>query len=277
MRLAGILIFLAHVAMGQPTVHAYDDERFVLRVKQIDEFIERFNNTDQTSLKEYLRANYQQEITREELVLSLFDKDSAPDEETVRRFIGDVTNHHRPPYLSFYDRDWYAKVVCRADYQGQPTSFDLVMAVTTNQADNSVNWAIRSVRAEFIDVLGGVNFNTLLPPNGHGTNFLELRRIFSNPTQYADPAQPSQNAMNQLLQLAQQGTLVFGGVQEVTYHFLQLNRWIMKVKEFDRTVASHGWLISQLISATTEEKEAYLQDQLYLSPEEIHAYERTSN
>ena len=261
------LLLTTGVVYGQETVALYNAERFAFQVKQIEEFIERFNNTDKTLIKQYLRTHYQQEVSREDLVLSLFDHaDREWKEEETRQFLEEVVDNNEPPYLSFYDHDWYAKVICQANYLGQNTSFDLVMGVITNPEDSTVNWEVRSLHADFMDAHEEVHFSTLLPPNGHGTNFLGLRRIFMDPLHYVDSTRSENNAMNRLLQLAQRDALEFTGVKAVSYHFLQLHHWIIRVEEFDRKEANNGWLISDLIPADAEEKQAYRHQQLYLDP-----------
>lgn len=260
-----VLLFSTSISYGQEVATSYNAERFAFQVKQIEEFIERFNDTDEALIKQYLRMHYQQEVSRKDLVLSLFDHtDRKWENEETQRFVEEVVYQDSSHQLSFYDHDWYAKVECQANYLGQDTSFDLVLSVLTNPEDSTVNWEVRSLNAEFIDTPGDVHFGTLLPPNGHGTNFLGLRRIFMDPTRYLDSVQSGENAMNRLLQLAQHDTLQFTGVKDVSYHFLQLHHWILRVEEFDRKEANNGWLISDLIPADAKEKEAYLHRHLYI-------------
>ncbi|MEK6478373.1 hypothetical protein WJR50_12595 [Catalinimonas sp. 4WD22] len=262
-----ILIVFANVALGQGMIQQYDRENFAMQVKQIDEFIERFNNTDSTLVKKYLKEQYDLEVSRKDLVLSLFDLQSKNwDQQQIKQFLEDVVYSSKPPYLSFYDRNWYANVECSADYQGQAISFELVMSTVTNPKKGTVNWVIRSLNASDIDFCGSFDFNTLLPPNGHGTNFLELRRMFTNPKNYYDHTQPEENLMNQMLQMAAQGDLEFLGVKNIAYHFLQLDRWIIRVEEIEQsnTDTISGWLIRALIQANEEEKEKYLYNHLYI-------------
>lgn len=261
-----VLFFWGHSALSQGSIGAYDNEQFAFQVKQIDEFIERFNNADHTLIKKYLDERYDLEVSRRELVLSLFDINelNSTDKQQVASFIDDVVNSKKPPYLSFYDQDWFAKAHCSADYRGNDVTFDIVLAVKVNPKKETVNWEIKSLNMAAMDFHGDFVFNSLLPPSGHGTNFLELRRMFASPASYYDHSQSESNPMNHLLLMAEKGGFEFKGVKDVSYHFLQLNDWIVEVEEYDRKENNSGWLISKLFSADAEKKQSYLEKNLYI-------------
>lgn len=254
-------------AFCQGSVGTYDSEKFAFQVKQIDEFIDRFNNADHTLIKKYLDDRYDLQVSREDLVLSLFDinKLNSTNKQKVANFIEDVVNGKEPPYLNFYDQDWYAKAKCLADYQGKDIIFDIVLAVKVNPEQETVNWELKSLSIDDMGYSGDISFTSLLPPSGHGTNFLELRRMFSSPGSYYDHSKSEENPINQLLLMAEKGDFVFKGVREVSYHFLQLEHWIVEVKEYDRKENNSGWLISNLLSASRDEKIRYLQKTLFIN------------
>ncbi|MEM9673041.1 MAG: hypothetical protein ACFB15_06595 [Cyclobacteriaceae bacterium] len=267
MRILLLLLIAASPIQGQDLIKAYDDENFAFQVKLVDEFIERFNNTDSTLIKKYLKEEYNLEVDRHDLIVSLFNfTDKNWDKALIANFLNDVLQTSQPPYLSFYDQNWYAKVVCLADYKAKPVSFELILSIEYDQESSTVNWAIRSLNSEDLGLCGNFDFSKLLPPNAHGNHFLELRRVFATPEKYYDSAQGADNLMNRLLRLSQQKELVFQGVKDVSYHFLQIDEWIFEVEEFERNEENSGWLISELIKAEASQKEEYLFKQLYIKP-----------
>jgi len=267
MRIFLLLLIATSPIQGQDLIRSQDDENFAFQVKLVDEFIERFNNTDSTLIKKYLKEEYNLEVGRHDLIVSLFNfTDKEWDKALISNFLSDVLETSQPPYLSFYDQDWYAKVVCLADYRAKPVSFELVLSVQHDQASSTVNWAIRSLNSEDLGLCGNFDFSKLLPPNAHGNHFLELRRVFANPEKYYDTTQADSNLMNKLLGLAQQKELDFQGVKDVSYHFLQIDEWILEVEEFERNEENSGWLINELFKANASEKEKYLLNQLYIKP-----------
>ena len=267
MRILLFLLIATSPIQGQDLIKAYDDENFAFQVKLVDEFIERFNNTDSTLIKKYLKEEYNLEVDRHDLIVSLFNFSGKEwNKELIANFLNDVLQTSQPPYLSFYDTEWYAKVVCLANYKMKPISFELILSVQYDQTSSTVNWAIRSLNSEALGLCGNFEFSKLLPPSAHGNHFLELRRVFASPEKYYDPKQDNNNLMNKLLRLAQRNELVFQGVKDVSYHFLQIDKWILEVEEFERNMENSGWLISELVKADASEKEKYLLKQLYLKP-----------
>ncbi|MDF9798770.1 Fe-S-cluster formation regulator IscX/YfhJ [Catalinimonas alkaloidigena] len=267
MRLLLSLVLITNCAMGQNTPMHFDDENFAYQVKQVDEFIERFNNTNETLIKSYLKDRYNLEVSREELVASLFDFSKKDwNKQQIEQFLEDVVYQTDPPYISFYDQGWYAKVVCKGRYDRKNVYFSLIMSVKHDLDNETVNWVINSIDADFLRIHGEVTNDMILPPNSHGTDFLELKRIFNSPELYIDRSRSNENPVNKLLQSVRQGKLQYMHVDNVSYHFMQLDNWIFKVEEFDRQEKNNGWLISELYTADQAEKDRYLSSQLYILP-----------
>ncbi len=266
MKLLMGLLLMAHITLGQNTPMHFDDENFAYKVKQVDEFIERFNNTNETLIKDYLKDRYQLEVSREQLVISLFDASNPGwNREQVSQFLEDVVHQKEPPYLSFYDQDWYAKVICEGVYKEEKVNFTLVLSIKNNAHKDAVNWGINSMEATFMGLSGDVDSDIVLPPNSHGTDFLELKHIFSAPQDYMGQAGDKSSPINKLLKSMAKRELAFKQVKKVSYHFMQLDHWIFKVEEFDRMEKNNGWLISELLPAGTAEKAKYLKSQLFIS------------
>lgn len=263
----GFFLLFAGNATGQ--VAPFDEEVFAYRVKQIDEFIERFNDTDETLIKQYIKDRYQTDITREELIISLFDLSRKDwNQELVIRFLEDVVQASPPPYLSFYDADWYALVVCEGLYHGKRVTFDLTLGVNYYKETQAASWMVKGFHADFLDMPGEVHAGVALNPSSHGTDFVELIHIFTSPEKYrVDTPQVSHPAaLSYLLKEVQQKNFAFKHVTHITYHFLQLTNWIMRVQEFSKREVNAGWLISELLPADLHDKEKYCQEVLHLTP-----------
>src|SRR5690606_9655863 len=108
-------IFFLAFFFGASPLFAQHYERefetfFSWEVKQIDEFIERFNNTDKTLIQEYhKKVDPGKEINRERLIKSLFNAENRSwNFNDISTFIQKVNNDDQPVFLDFYDEDWYA-------------------------------------------------------------------------------------------------------------------------------------------------------------------------
>ncbi len=263
----GLFLLFAGNLIGQ--IIPFDEEVFAYRVKQIDEFMERFNDTDETLIKKYIKERYQADITREELIINLFDLSRRDwKQEVVIRFLEDVVQASPPPYLSFYDADWYALLVCEGLYHGKRVTFDLTLGVNYEEETQAASWMVKGFYADFLDMPGEAPTGVALNPSSHGTDFIELIHIFASPEKFmADSPPVSQPAaLSYLMKEVAQKNFQFKHVIHITYHFLQLTNWIMKVEEFSKRDTNAGWLISELLPAGQHDKEKYCLEVLHLTP-----------
>ena len=129
-----LIWLLAFVTCQSAFSQIFQDEvtaNFAYQVKQIDEFIERFNNKDKTLIKQYVqKLDTAAKFKRENLIKSLFNaSDTSWKKEEIMRFIGQVTDANKPTYLNFFDNHWYAEVNCAAIYKGKPTPITLILKI----------------------------------------------------------------------------------------------------------------------------------------------------
>ncbi len=80
------------------------NDNFAFKVKQIDEFIDRFNNAQSTLIKRYVREHYAVDsLSRASLIVSLFNqKDTTWNEANVRAFVEEVTRETFPQSTFVY-------------------------------------------------------------------------------------------------------------------------------------------------------------------------------
>lgn len=70
------VLSIIHFNLASQIISHYDNEPFAFRVKQLDEFFERFNFENKALITSYIRENYPQaNITRQGLLYSLFDRE----------------------------------------------------------------------------------------------------------------------------------------------------------------------------------------------------------
>ncbi len=77
LRIISTLIFMLSVRLvcGQ-SLSFLSDDNFAFKVKQIDEFMERFNSVESTPIRRYVRERYTLDsISQASLVLSLFNQE----------------------------------------------------------------------------------------------------------------------------------------------------------------------------------------------------------
>lgn len=264
--LVGIVFLLGRTTLCAQSLHFSDNENFAFKVKQIDEFMDRFNAVADTPIQQYVREQYAVDsLPRASLVLSLFDReDTTWNEPRVREFVTDVARSSA--VLDFYDGGWYAELDCTGRYRGQEEQFTLVLSLEVLRHGRGSKWVIEGVSADFLQLGYSKDHRRALNPGSYGTDFMGLVDALqdtANVRNYLSTrTQPSQLLLffNELCE----GQLQFEQVRDITYHFLQIDNWIFKVRDFNRDVANSGWLISDLVKVTDVQKLQYREKILYL-------------
>jgi hypothetical protein len=262
---------LAHNAKGQVIESNSNRERnFVFEVKQIDEFIERFNNDNDGFLVNYIKRNYDDiKIDRKALIANLFNrKVSIWKKNDLDEFSGFVTNEAKPLYLDFDADNWYAEALSRFLYNGKVIDVVIILRIKKEQ-NGGTKWMIVCAYSKMIACTKRPanyrirnNYSKFLSSMSHATNFISLSSALSdmsNIHDYLDDnflrSPSSQGFLTALLSKK----LRFQYVRKIKYHFLQVDNWIFTVERFQRESVNSGWLISNLYKASDKDKKAYTQ------------------
>ena len=99
-----------------------------------------------------------------------------------------------------------------------------------------------------------------LNPISHTTNFIGLSRAFRDKEHirdYLDMNFMSSPRSLAFLKALLDGSLHYGYVKGIRYHFLDVDGWVFTVSYFQREEANSGWLISGLTRADEDQKTAY--------------------
>lgn len=240
---------------------------FAFKVKQIDEFFDRFNfDTARFGyLIDILEVQRpEKEINREEILKGLFNrKDTLWNLPEVMNFVDQTVNDTAPLRLSFYDEKWYAEIACIFEYKGRSYPADLVLR-NHHIGNNRSYWVITAVKADFLAIPDTVSQMKFLNPSIQGTNFLAIKdalRDHVNVRNYL-PVNHTQDLLSVFAHAVYSGDLMLKEKHGIKYHFLQLNDWIFTVEYYNRDDLNAGWLISELIRADASFKKKYSLEQL---------------
>lgn len=241
---------------------------FAWEVKQVDEFIERFNNEQSSFINEYLKENkFASHMTRERMIKSLFNaKGAGWNYQQINDFIKQVTNSSKPQYLDFKGDNWFAKVSCRATYNGQPCVAVLILKMVTSASGGS-KWVIADMK--FSDK-SRVAFNALntsnilscpppddpsafLSPMSHATGFMDIDLVTQSPKNIGNFVINSNDRsknMTFFIDACLKNNFKISQVTNVTYSFLQIKGWRIEIKQFNRHSLNSGWLINKLVKTS---------------------------
>lgn len=268
--------FVSTVTLGQDIMFPYQ-ENFAWQVKQIDEFMDRFNNSDYTPIRRYLKQEYNiDEVSRLDIVRSLFNTEKQDwNREQVVQFLNHVNDTVPPPYLDFYDHDWFAELNCSGEYNDERVDFTLILSLQVDEATRASRWIINSAQGNFLpsdssNLAFGVDStydaSKTLNPASFGTDFMALVDALKDTANLEGYVVPKNinRPLVAFMNLLHQRDLIFKQVNHITYHFLQVDNWIFQVQDFHRESTNSGWLINSLMAATEDEKHQYRKRVLHL-------------
>lgn len=263
-----IFIFCFSTAARSQMLHQDDvfeklPERYVHQIKQLDHFIERFNNR---SGKQGFRFAVpdQQTIQRDEAIASVFNHHLLNNSnfkrnalEFIKQVIGSAS------YLSFYDKEYYATVDCKVMYRDKLKDLQLTMGLE-GDASNGSRWVIVGARADFLAIEKSES-DRIIPPSNHEVDFTGLISLFNeNKNDVINYASEdyTPNQLDILFYVIENNDIKLLNTSLPTYHFLQVDGWIFTVDFFNRDATNSGWLISSLKKAKPDEVSTYKQDKL---------------
>lgn len=237
-----------------------------MRVTSIESFIKRFNYEEDILGNALGKTEVTGQFVNErnQYILSLLDYErfrvaSGAEKEKIIEFVKTINSTSQQVKLDFYDENWFAEVELDILYKKKPKVITLILK-NEESAPRTSHWAIQSVRADFLDVKGSPKDSThIIPPNSHGTDFIGLPVIFADKEFIGNYTSEDHefDLMSVFLYAVKTGEIEFKMARKVTYHFLQIKDWIIKVKEFNRENSNSGYLVSELIKADNPNKDQY--------------------
>ena len=268
------ICFLLGLSMAQGQV-VYDwenrAENFHYRVKNIEFFIDRFNNQPEGSGSAHA-ANPKDTAAcisfmkeRDMKIFSLFDlgrinKTDQNLKQQINTFFRDINSPYDPKFLRFVDTYWYAELTMSVLAGGHPKNLRCIMQVVP-LGGGAIGWAIKSFNSAELDINERFHTNKLsFAPSVNGTDFMGVRLALNDHDwtngKIGKPEMPYSATLQQL----SDGKLKVESIGKITYHFLQLDGWIMTVNYVNRESKNSGWLLDVLKPATVQDKVKYLKD-----------------
>jgi hypothetical protein len=231
----------------------------VLQVKQLDEFVNRFNYK-QDFYGNKIIPQFTQQFPRDKYISLLFNnqdkrifQNSAEYFGMIDHFIKDVTKGDGQ-YIAKYSTQTYAVAQCMLIYKGKKVKATLILnrEVTKSYA----KWVIRKVDATFLNLSQKGEATGSLPPNSHETDFISLKKALDKKNNFSSIVQKQfvYNQLSTFLYLISTGELKFEYVEKTKYLVLDIPNWAIAVQEYKRDSENSGWLISNITKQDAELK-----------------------
>lgn len=248
-----------------------DDGRLAASTKQLNQFFRRFNAEESPSgvIRYYPGDSlYHNVPLRQGFIQILFDNQTSPISKDLKtQFVNTVLSSTYPQYINFHREGWISEVQAEFIYKGKIEKVNLILKL---QAEGlGFEWVIDAVSFEpfknlFNKPVG--NEKSFLHPLSHELGFMNLRRAFQDskfPEAYTETSYKP-DYLTLFLYEMKLGNLRFQTVNDVRFHFFQIEGWYFEVNQFNRPGFNTGWLISNLVKLNPGDKETiqkYIYDQ----------------
>ena len=278
------LWLLQSIAYGQ-LMYDWENraENFHYRVKNIEFFIDRFNNQPEGSGSAHA-ANPKDTAAclafmkeRDFKLYSLFDlnrinKKDEKLKQKINAFFRDINSPYQPKFLRFEDMYWYAELMLTVHTKGQQKKLRCILQIVP-LGNGALGWVIRSFHSTELMIEERFRSNLLFfPPSINGTDFMGVRLALNDPEWMGvrlalnDPEWTKEKSGKPelsnsiILKQLSEGQLKIEAISRITYHFLQLEGWIITVNYVNRESKNSGWLMDLLQPATRQEKVNYIKE-----------------
>lgn len=257
-RILTILLTLWSIQINAQTIHDLNSE-FAAQVKSIDEFICRFNGTeDNQEIKN-------DSAWRKNNILSLFDfqmNHNGLSESDFKKLIVSFLNRTIESHtkLKITDANIWAEAKSSIKINGRKKDITLILKSETYK-ENRVRWAIAGVKG-LVDagIIDTTNY-CVISPVEHEIHFMTLDEIFSNRNTAIMGYRSKDAVIDELsvfLTLAMTGNMEFDMVDKLTIHCLEVPGYAFTINEQVRRGNNSGWLITSLTTLNDNEKEQYI-------------------
>jgi hypothetical protein len=264
-----LLVIFNNLSYSQTIINPGNpnEKIFLLRIKQFNEFVDRFN------YKTDFRGNsvdsvFMSQIPREKMINFLFDqKDPRIDPsgknysknyiEEKAEFINEVVLNNLKIYK--YSGNIIAEAKSRILFKGIPHTIKIFLSQEI-EGNDKVKWVILDVRGDVFNFLQTDTANIrFIPPSSNETDFINLKRALEDidHLQYYSYKGYNPDYLIVFYYMLNSGLVKFDYVEEVIYHIIDLPGWCLKVKEFNRNEMNSGWLISD-VTKNSYQKISYL-------------------
>lgn len=249
-----------------------DETKLYAQTKQVNQFFRRFNGEEDEKGERYYPDDkqYRNVKLRKKYLGILFDEANAGISPGLKnQFAKDVLDKSDPEVLNFHGPDWFCEV--RTTFTLNGKNLPVILFMELENAQLGSKWVISHVHTDaFIQAFkrDTSKVGRFLHPLSHELDFMNLRKAFLNPdsvSQYVSKHfTPDQLSL--FLYEIQKANLKFKTVEDVKFHFFQIDGWYFELSEFNRAGYNTGWLISNLVKLQTATDKNVLRKYLYHEP-----------
>ena len=262
-------LILLSLSLQAQLVDEDDESKLYAANKQVNQFFRRFNGEEDEKGERYYPKDklYRSEKLRKKYIGILFDANNAGITPELKvEFTKDVIDKEKPGILNFHGGNWFSEVHTLFLMNGKEVPITLFMELEKHH--QGTRWVISKVYADIFRPSferDTVKVGKFLHPLSHELDFMNLRKAFSNPDSVSQYTLKKfvPDHLSVFLYEIKKGNLKFKTVQEVKFHFFQIDGWYFELSQFNRPGYNTGWLISNLVKIKNESEKNLLRKYVY--------------
>lgn len=259
-----------HLSAEAQIVNEMEDEsRLYAQSKQVNQFFRRFNGEEDEKGDRYYPADklYRSDKLRRQYLRVLFDESNRDISSSLKtEFVKDVLDKGENSILKFHGGNWFAELHTTFSYNGKNQPVILFLELEKHRL--GTRWVIQKVHA---DMFGSffetdtVKVGKFLHPMSHELDFMNLRKAFENKDSINQfiVKRFVPDHLSLFIYEVRKGNLRFKNVDQVKFHFFQIDGWYFGISEFNRPGYNTGWLISNLVKLNNPSDKDLLRKFLY--------------
>lgn len=261
---------LAHSSRAQIVSDMEEDEsKFYAQSKQVNQFFRRFNGEEDEKGNRYYAKDklYRSERLRKKYLGTLFDESNTGISNQLKtEFARYVLDNPKSSILNFHGGNWFSEVNATFAQNGKEQTVTLFMLIEKAQLGSK--WVIEKVHADmFVPYFARdtSKVGRFLHPLSHELDFMNLRKALSisdSVSQFTVKKFVPDHLSLFLYEL-KKGNLKFKSVNQVKFHFFQIDGWYFELSLFNRPGYNTGWLISNLVKLNNDPEKQLLRKHLY--------------
>jgi hypothetical protein len=262
-----VLILFSYTVQAQLVDEMEDESKLYAETKQVNQFFRRFNGEEDEKGDRFYPKDkqYRSVKLRKKYLGILFDaSNNGLKPELFTQFSKEILDN--ATVLNFHGGNWFSEVRATFTMNGKDQPVTLFMELEKHRQGS--RWVISKVYADMFEPYfkrDTVKVGQFLHPLSHELAFMNLRKAFNKPdsVNHYTVKRFRPDHMSVFLYEVRRGNLKFKTVEEMKFHFFQINNWYFELSSFNRPGYNTGWLISNLVKVNNDKEKELLRKHVY--------------
>ena len=263
------LFLLTHSSLAQLVTDMDDESRLYAESKQVNQFFRRFNGEEDEKGKWYYPGDklFRTAKLRKKYLGILFDESNSGISSVLKtQFVKEVLDKPESTILDFHGAGWFSEVHTTFIVDGKAQPVILFMELEKDHL--GTKWVINKVHADIFEpyfLRDTTKIGRFLHPMSHELDFMNLRKALANSDSVSQFTVKRfvPDHLSVFLYEIKKGNMRFQSVNEVKFHFFQINGWYFELSEFNRPGYNTGWLMSGLVKLNNDTEKDLIRKHLY--------------